>query len=166
MNNGTPKKHAFRMEDVPITTGTDYPKPYDIVADGREKRKVGDHAGLNVYGVNIVSLPPGGASAQRHWHENEEEFTYIMSGELVLITDDGEETVTAGHMMGFPAGYQNGHHLVNRSEENAVYMEIGTRCRDEVCHYPDIDLRFVGRNGVDAFYHKDGTPYPDDGDEG
>jgi len=161
MNSETNKKHAFRMEDVAITIGTDYPKPFDIIADGREKRKVGDHAGLSDYGVNIVTLPPGGASAQRHWHEKEEEFTYIMSGELVLITDDGEETVTAGHMMGFPAGYENGHHLVNKSGAPATYMEVGTRClNDEVCHYPDIDLHLICTNGPDVFSHKDGTPYP------
>ena len=81
---------------------------------------------------------------------------------MILITDDGEEAVTAGHMMGFPAGYENGHHLVNRSAKDAVYMEIGTRCQNEVCHYPDIDLKYVGKNGTEIFYHKDGTPYPPD----
>ncbi|NQV43918.1 MAG: cupin domain-containing protein [Rhodospirillales bacterium] len=160
MGDTTEKKHAFRLEDVPVTIGTDYPKPFDSVADGREKRKVGDHVGLSGYGINIVTLPPGSASAQRHWHEKEEEFTCILEGELVLVTEDGEETVTSGMMMGFPAGYENGHHLVNRSAGNAVYMEIGTRCLDEVCHYPDIDLKYVGRDGVETFFHKDGTPYP------
>lgn len=160
MSDQPRKKHAFRLEDVAPITGTDYPAPFHIVAVGREKRQVGNHVGLTDYGVNIVTLPPGGASAQRHWHEKEEEFTCVLEGELVLVTDDGEETVTAGMMMGFPAGYENGHHLVNRSEENAVYMEIGTRCPDEVCHYPDIDLKYVGKDGVEAFFHKDGTPYP------
>ncbi len=160
MNTATPKKHAFRVEDVAVATGTGYPAPFDSVAVGRLKRRVGDHAGLSDYGVNIVTLPPGGASAQRHWHEREEEFTYMISGELVLITDDGEEAITAGMMMGFPAGYENGHHLVNKSDSDAVYMEIGTRCPDEVCHYPDVDLHFIGKDGTETFTHKDGTPYP------
>lgn len=154
------KTHAFQAEEVPVTTGTGYPAPFNSVAAGRDKRKVGDHAGLSGYGVNIVTLPPGGASAQRHWHEREEEFTYMISGELILITDDGEEIITSGMMMGFPAGYENGHHLVNRSDSAAVYMEIGTRCADEVCHYPDVDLHFIGKDGNETFTHKDGTPYP------
>ncbi len=160
MSSETQKKHTFRVEDVSEITGNGYPPPLDRIAEGRTKRKVSDHAGLNDYGINITALPPGGWSAQRHWHEQEDEFIYIMSGELVLVTDDGEETVTAGHMMGFPKGYKNGHHLVNRSNENAVYMEIGTRCRDEVCHYPDVDLYMEMKNGEDIFTHKDGTPYP------
>jgi len=160
MSNEPQKKHTFRVEDVAIATGTDYPAPYDSVAIGRVKHRVGDHAGLTGYGVNIVTLPPGGASAQRHWHEEEEEFTYMIAGELTLITDDGEETVTSGMMMGFPSGYENGHHLVNRSDSNATYMEIGTRSANDTCHYPDIDLRFVGKGGVEVFTHKDGTPYP------
>jgi len=161
MNDNPSKKHAFRINDVEKTTGTSYPAPFDQVAEGRIKRAVGDHAGLSDYGVNIVTLPPGAASAQRHWHEQEEEFTYMMAGELVLITDDGEELITAGMMMGFPAGYPNAHHLVNRSSSNAMYMEIGTRRPQDIPHYPDVDLMLSWENGADVFTHKDGTPYPE-----
>ncbi|MBT4888289.1 MAG: cupin domain-containing protein [Rhodospirillales bacterium] len=159
MDTKSAKKHAFRVNDVEPSTGTGYPVPFAWVADGRVKHCVGNHAGLNAYGINIVTLQPGAASAQRHWHEQEEEFTYILSGELLLITDDGEEVVTEGMMMGFPAGFENGHHLVNRSDSSASYMEVGTRCKDEVCHYPDIDMHLVCKDGVDTFTHKDGTPY-------
>lgn len=159
MDTEAPKKHTFRAEDVAEIGGTGYPPPLDRIAEGRTKRKVSDHAGLNDYGVNITTLPPGGWSAQRHWHEQEDEFIYIMSGELVLITDDGEEVVTAGHMMGFPKGVKNGHHLMNRSDKDAIYMEVGTRCMEEICHYPDVDLHMVMENGEDVFFHKDGTRY-------
>ncbi len=153
------KKHAFTVNDVTQETGTGYPAPFHEIANGRYKARVGDHAGLSQYGVNIVTLPPGAGSAQRHWHEREEEFTYMISGEVVLVTDDGEETITAGMMMGWPANVPNGHQLVNRSNAPAVYMEIGTRFRDDVCHYPDVDMHLEIRDGEDFFYHKDGTPY-------
>lgn len=153
------RKHAFTLDQVKQETGSSYPDPYNDIAAGRMKARVGQYAGLKQYGVNIVTLPPGAGSAQRHWHEREDEFTYMISGEVVLITDDGEETVTAGMMMGWPANVANGHHLVNRSGEPAVYMEIGTRLADDVCHYPDIDLHLEIKDGKDAFRHKDGTPY-------
>lgn len=154
----TPKKHVFRAEDTKQVTGNGYPPPFNEIAMTRTKWKVSDHAGLTQYGVNITTLPPGEWSAQRHWHEQEDEFTYILSGELVLITDDGDEIVRAGDMMGFPAGVNNGHHLVNRSDKNAVYMEIGTRILNEVAHYPDVDLHVEMKDGVDVFTRKDGTP--------
>jgi len=162
MSTEAPKKHAFRAEDVSEISGTGYPSPLDRIAEGRTKRKVSDHAGLSDYGINITTLPPGAWSSQRHWHEQEDEFTYVMSGELVLVTDDGEETVTAGHMMGFPKGVENAHHLVNRSDKDAVYMEIGTRCMTEICHYPDVDLHMIMENDEDVFYRKDGTRYDQD----
>lgn len=153
------KKHAFTVTDVGTEIGSGYPAPFHEIGAGRHKARVGDHAGLSNYGVNIVTLPPGSGSAQRHWHELEEEFTYMISGEVVLITDDGEEVITPGMMMGWPANVANGHHLVNRSDQDAVYMEVGTRVRDEVCHYPDVDLHLVMVDGEDEFQHKDGTPY-------
>jgi uncharacterized cupin superfamily protein len=159
MNTKPSKKHAFQIDAIPPSTGTGYPAPFTWVADGRGKYAAGDHAGLNQYGVNIVTLPPGAASAQRHWHEKEDEFVYILTGELTLITDDGEEIVSPGMMMGFPAACQNGHHLINRSDSHATYMEIGTRSDDETCHYPDIDLLYNSKNTEHPFSHKDGTPY-------
>ena len=153
------KTHAFRPDTVPARIGTGYPKPFDAIAPTRTKRPLGDRAGLTRYGVNFVVLPPGEASAQRHWHRHEEEFVYVLAGELVLITDDGEEVMAAGSCVGFPADIANAHHLVNRSRQDATYLEIGTRAKDEECFYPDIDLHLVTRNGEDRFTNKKGDPY-------
>ena len=153
------KKHAFTVADVDRVTGTGYPPPFNEIATNRSKAKVGDHAGLNQYGVNIVTLPPGEGSAQRHWHEQEDEFCYMISGEAILITSYGEETITAGMMMGWPRNVNNGHHLVNRSGADAVYMEVGMRVSNDVCHYPDIDLHLVIEDDDEEFQHNDGTPY-------
>jgi uncharacterized cupin superfamily protein len=153
------RKHAFTATDAEQVSGASYPPPFHEIGNGRTKAIVGERGGLNQFGVNIVTLPPGSGSAQRHWHEQEDEFAYMISGEVVLITNDGEEIITAGMMMGWPANVANGHHLVNRSNEDAVYMEVGTRVRDDVCHYPDIDLHLVIEDGDDEFQHNDGTPY-------
>ena len=152
------KKHAFRPDTVPTQIGTSYPKPFDTIAPTRAKHALGNHAGLDQYGVNFVVLPPDEASAQRHWHRHEEEFVFILSGEVVLITDDGEETLSAGMCAGFPAGVTNAHHLVNRSRQDATYLEVGTRAKDEECFYPDIDLHLVTRDGKDRFTKKNGGP--------
>lgn len=152
------KKHAFRPDTVSARIGTSYPKPFDAIAPTRAKHTLGDHAGLDQYGVNFVVLPSGEASAQRHWHRNEDEFVFILSGEVVLITDDGEETLSAGMCAGFPAGIANAHNLVNRSRGDATYLEIGTRAKDEECFYPDIDLHVVTRDGEDHFTNKNGDP--------
>ena len=152
------KTHAFRPDAVSARIGASYPKPFDAIAPTRAKHPLGDHAGLTQYGVNHVVLPPGEASAQRHWHRHEEEFVYVLSGEVVLITDDGEETMSAGMCVGFPAGVANAHHLVNRSQAEARYLEVGTRTTDEECFYPDVDLHLVTRGGRDRFTNKKGEP--------
>ncbi len=114
---------------------------------GREKSALGDVVGLTQFGVNLTRLKPGAASALRHWHENEDEFVYILEGELVLIEDEGETLLRPGDAAGFKAGVANGHHLINRTQRDAVYLEIGTRAPDDRGHYPDVDLELVRHEG-------------------
>ena len=126
---------------VPGRRGTIYPKPFDEGFDGRIKRALTDRLGLRQFGVNLTTLEPGAKSSQRHWHEQEDEFIYMLEGELVLVLMDGEHTLRASMAVGFPAGDRNAHHLINRSNRIATYLEIGTRSPNEDATYPDIDLR-------------------------
>ena len=142
--------------NVPERRGSGYPAPYAEAARGRIKQALGDAGGLSDFGVNLTRLPPGGWSSQRHWHTREDEFVYVLSGELVLVTDVGEQPLRAGECAAFPKAVADGHHLINRGSETAVYLEIGTRSADDACHYPDIDLYVEGDHG---FVHKGGTPY-------
>jgi uncharacterized cupin superfamily protein len=141
---------------VPERHGSSYPSPYREASQERVKQALGDAGGLTAFGVNLTRLPPGCWSSQRHWHTHEEEFVYVLSGELVLITDEGEQPLRAGECAAFPRNVANGHHLINRSQETAVVLEIGTRSEHDACDYPDIDLRIVGHQG---FTRRDGTPY-------
>jgi uncharacterized cupin superfamily protein len=137
-----------------------YPQPHNSITDGREKAALGNVAGLTQFGVNLTRLKPGAASALRHWHEQEDEFVYVLEGELVLIEDGGETVLKPGDCAGFKAGVSNGHHLVNKSQRDALYLEIGTRAAAERGHYPDVDLVFErDQNGM-RFLHKSGEPYP------
>jgi uncharacterized cupin superfamily protein len=140
--------------------GTRYPAPYDEPCRKRERRRLGDAAGLTQYGVNLLRLPPGAWSAQRHWHQHEDEFVYVLAGEVTLVTDAGEEVFRAGDCAGFKAGDPDGHCFQNRSADDALLLEVGTRAPggDEVL-YPGLDLRVVA--GQPGFAHADGTPYPD-----
>jgi uncharacterized cupin superfamily protein len=146
------------IETAPTRFGTGYPAPFD--APGRERRrwKLGDAAGLTQFGVNLLRLPPGQWTSQRHWHTAEDEFVWVIEGEGVLVTDAGEEVLRPGDCAGFPAGAPNGHHIQNRSDCELVLLEVGSRCPDEDgCDYPDIDL-IVGE-GANIYRHRDGTPY-------
>ena len=137
-----------------------YPQPYTSITDGREKAALGNVAGLTQFGVNLTRLKPGAASALRHWHEQEDEFVYVLEGEITLIEDTGETVLRPGDCAGFKAGVRNGHHLVNKSQRDALYLEIGTRAAAERGHYPDVDLIFErDQNGM-RFLHKSGVPYP------
>jgi uncharacterized cupin superfamily protein len=137
-----------------------YPQPYTNITEGREKAALGNVAGLTQFGVNLTRLKPGAASALRHWHEQEDEFVYVLEGELVLIEDGGETVLKPGDCAAFKAGVSNGHHLVNKSQYDALYLEIGTRAAAERGHYPDIDLVFErDQNGM-RFLHRSGEPYP------
>jgi uncharacterized cupin superfamily protein len=139
--------------------GTRYPPPFDEPCLARHRLRLGDAAGLTQYGVNLLTLKPGVWSSQRHWHEHEDEFVFVVSGEVVLVTDAGEEVMRAGDAAGFKGGERNGHHLQNRSNADAVVLEVGTRKPGgDGGVYPDIDMIF--RAGGAGFMHKDGTPYP------
>jgi uncharacterized cupin superfamily protein len=146
-------------EAVVRTKGV-YPQPYRAVTDGREKAALGNVAGLTQFGVNLTRLKPGAASALRHWHEQEDEFIYVLEGELALIEDGGETLLKPGDCAGFKAGVSNGHQLVNKSPRDAVYLEIGTRAATERAHYPDVDLVLERDAGGMRFLHKTGAPYP------
>jgi len=144
----------------PITNDSDYPAEFRALVAGQERRKLGDAVGLKNFGVNLVRMPPGCASSQRHWHTKQDEFVYVLEGELTLVTDAGEQILTAGSVAGFPAGKPDGHHLVNRSGRSALYLEIGDRTPGDDGEYPDIDMRWRSIDGQRYVYqHKDGRPY-------
>ena len=145
---------------APVRTSTVYPAEFKQICDGREKAALGNVADLTQFGVNLTRLKPGAASALRHWHENEDEFVYVLEGELVLIEDEGETLLRTGDAAGFKAGVPNGHHLINRSQRDAVYLEVGTRAASEHAHYPDVDLDLVREeSGALRLSHKSGEPY-------
>jgi uncharacterized cupin superfamily protein len=144
---------------VPTRMGTGYPAPYDAPCRERFRLKLGDAAGLTQFGVNRLTLPPGTWSSQRHWHAAEDEFVMVLEGEVVLVTDAGEEVLRAGDCAGFKAGEADGHHLQNRADRDAVLLEIGSRRPGEdAVDYPDIDLMLA--KGQPGFRKKDGTAYP------
>ncbi len=137
--------------------GTLYPPPFDEPCRSRQRTRLGDEAGLTQFGVNLLRLPPGAWSSQRHWHTGEDEFVYVLSGEVTLITDAGEELLRAGDAAGFKANDGNGHCLQNRSSRDAQVLEIGTRAPESISYYSDIDM--IAQPGG-AYAHRDGTPYP------
>ena len=147
------------IEAAPSRDGTAYPEPFDQPCRARRRRKLGDAAGLTQFGVNRLELDPGVWTSQRHWHSAEDEFVWVVEGEVVLIDDGGEAVLKAGDCAGFPAGDGNGHHIVNRSDRTAVLLEVGTRrpAEDRV-EYPDIDMTYTG--GETFYRRRDGTPYP------
>ena len=147
------------LTKVPTSRRQGYPDAFRAVTAGYEGQRVGDAVGLTQFGVNRVVLPPQSRTALRHWHENEDEFVIIISGEVVLREDDGETVLQPGDCAGFKVGVANGHAFENHSDEAVVLFEIGTRAENENAHYPDVDLRYVKRDGVRHFVHKDGTPY-------
>ena len=148
-------------EKVPTERRTNYPDEFKPIVAGRVLQRLGNFAGLKNFGVNLVKLEPGSSSALRHWHSHQDEFIYILEGELTLITDAGEEILKSGMAAGFPANEANGHHLVNRSSVVGVYLEVGDRTSNDEATYPDHDL--IAKASPDdkfsIFIHKDGTPY-------
>ncbi|WP_422000122.1 cupin domain-containing protein [Reyranella sp.] len=149
---------AARALDLPARTGSDYPSPHDRPCQARIRRALGDAFGLSQFGVNLLDLTPGTWSSQRHWHERQDEFVYVLEGEVVLVTDEGETVLTAGMTAGFRAGSGNGHHLVNRSQAIARVLEVGTRTVEEVAHYSDIDMMVREDAEGWAYSTKDGRP--------
>jgi uncharacterized cupin superfamily protein len=146
------------VDQVPLRVGSLYPAPFDEPCRDRRRWRLGFAAKLTQFGVNLCRLPPGAWSSQRHWHVNEDEFVYVVEGEVVLVTDAGEETLAAGDWAGFKAGDRDGHHLQNRSQRDAVILEVGAvHPGGDTAEYSDIDMRVVPEAG---FVHKDGTLYP------
>src|SRR5918998_4528060 len=128
----------LEIAKIPVHTGTTYPEEFRHVVVGRERQRLGDAGGLTQFGVNLTRLRPGAASALRHWHEIEDELVYVLEGELVLVEDSGETVLRPGDAAAFKAGVANGHHLVNRSDREALLLEIGTRAAQDRGEYPDI----------------------------
>jgi uncharacterized cupin superfamily protein len=145
---------------VEAVIGTLYPPPFDKPCQNRERRRLGDAAGLQQFGVNLLRLPPGSWSSQRHWHTHEDEFIYVLAGEVTLVSDAGTELLHAGDAAGFRAGDPEGHTLQNRSAADVLVLEVGTRApAHDVTTYPGLDL-LAPAGGVPAtFTHRDGTPY-------
>jgi uncharacterized cupin superfamily protein len=148
-----------KVVDLSPRVGSGYPSPLEKPCRTRAKTVLGDQVGLSQFGVNLLVLQPGNWSAQRHWHENEDEFIYILEGEVTLVTDEGETVLQAGEVAGFPAGQPNGHHLVNKSSGIVRVLEVGTRAQNDTASYPDVDLMAVSENGKYRFTHKNGEPY-------
>jgi uncharacterized cupin superfamily protein len=154
------QRTALDPSMLPERRGSGYPEPFRTAVASRAKRALGDAFGLTQFGVNLVHLPPGCWSSQRHWHTHEDEFVLIVDGELTLVTDAGEQPMRPGMVAGFPAGRADGHHLINRSDRPATYLEIGSRRRDvDEAVYSDIDMELRLRGGHHVFVHKNGEPY-------
>ena len=145
---------------VKVTSGTFYPDPFKAECAGRHKQALGDAVGLTQFGVNLTRVEAGQASALRHWHEQEDEFIYMLEGELVLAENGGEVVLKPGDAAGFKAGSGNAHRLINRGKVDAVYFEVGTRAKHEHVHYPDVDLVLVRDEQGRHYLHKNGEPYP------
>lgn len=154
-----PANPAFDPMHVPARIGSSYPAPFQEGCERREKRQLGDFGGLVNFGVNLTTVPPGQGSALRHWHTMQDEFIYIVSGELTLITDAGEQVLTSGMCAAFPKNKPDAHCLENRSDAPASYLEVGDRTPGDQVAYPGLDLRVDWVDGDHQFQKKDGTPY-------
>lgn len=151
---------ALEPATVPARTTSIYPTDEQrLRVVGRSKQALGDALGLQNFGVNLVTLEPGAISAFRHWHTRQDEFVYVLEGELILVTEAGEQCLVAGTCAGFPAGRADGHQLVNRSGRVAVYLEVGDRLPGDRAYYSEEDLEARASRGSYEFRHKDGTPY-------
>lgn len=144
------------VDAIPQSNATGYPVPFDKEVQGRYWRRLAPVGGLTHLGASHVVLKPGAWSSQRHWHEDEDELVIMLSGEAVLIEDEGETIMRAGDVAAWPAGIANGHHLVNRTDSDCIFIAIGSGDKNGGGEYSDIDMKF----DADAYFHKDGTPYP------
>jgi uncharacterized cupin superfamily protein len=142
---------------APRTEGSGYPPPFDAPCADRVRQRLGAAGGLQDFGVNLMRLPAGGWSSQRHWHSDEDELVYVLEGEVTLIEDGGETVLRAGDCAAFPKGSGDGHHMINNSRAMAVYLEVGARSPDDVTTCSDVDMMSTNADG--RFVHKDGTPY-------
>lgn len=147
------------IEAVEVRSGCSYPHPFKDICLGPSWRKLGDAGGLTDFGVNLVRLTPGKWSSQRHWHTAEDECVWVLEGEVTLVEDAGETILRPGDFAAWKAGVTDGHHLQNRTDRDAVYLEIGSRKPDtDDCDYPDIDMI----TGPQGYHHRDGRPYPEE----
>ena len=154
-------------ENVPESIGSNYPQQFKSAVAGRVKKRLGEAAGLQNFGVNLVRLAPGSCSALRHWHTRQDEFIYVLEGEVNLVANSGEQVLKSGMAAGFPAGDADGHHLVNRTDSDVVYLEIGDSLRDSFAsrtsgdsvNYPDDDLIAKASEKGWIFTHKNGELY-------
>jgi uncharacterized cupin superfamily protein len=154
-----PRPPALDPATVAERTGSDYPEPFREAVAGRVKRVLGEPLGLTQFGVNLVTLPPGCWSSQRHWHSHEDEFVFVVAGELILVTDAGEQVLGPGMAAGFPGGREDGHHLINRSQRPAVYLEVGSRIPEDEAVYSDIDMELRRGPSGHRYVHRSGEPY-------
>ncbi len=150
------------IDKLPVDTVSLYPDPFRTVTEGRSRKRLGNAVGLSQFGVNLTTLKPGAWSSQRHWHQHEDEFIYIVFGEVVLCEDAGEIVLKAGDAAGFKAASGNGHRLINRTQQDVVYIEVGTRAKSEHTIYSDIDMQVERSDGGDLVYSRKttGEPYP------
>lgn len=146
------------MTLVPRREGSGYPAPFDAPCAARVRQRLGDAGGLKDFGVNLMRLPPGAWSSQRHWHSHEDEFVFVLEGELTLIEDAGQTLLRAGDCAAFPKNSGDGHHLINRSAATALYLEVGARHLDDLTTCSDINLKSANADG--RFVRKNGEPYP------
>jgi uncharacterized cupin superfamily protein len=156
----TLKLPALDPASVPEETRSSYPEPFRSRMGDRKKRRLGDAFGLTQFGVNLVTLGPGAQSALRHWHTLEDELVYVLSGEVVLRTNGGEQVLRAGTCAGFKGGIRDGHHFLNRSDAPAQYLEIGSRVPGDNAFYPDDDVVWVEIDGETHAAHRDMHLYP------
>jgi len=154
------ERSAFDPLTLPESNATSYPERYLAANRQRWNRRLGDHAKLTNYGVNLTRIVPGGQSSHRHAHSRQDEFIYVLQGEVELETNAGVEVLRPGMCAGFPAGTGNAHRFVNQSAEDVLLLVIGDRTPGDEVSYPDIDMHLrVGPDGKYIFTHKDGTPY-------
>jgi uncharacterized cupin superfamily protein len=144
------------LASIAAQSGSNYPYPFNLPCSAQSCQRLARHAGLSLFGVNLTVIEPGGWSSQRHWHSHEDEFIWVMEGELTLVTDSGEELLRAGDCVAFQRGVEDGHHLINKSAQPARVLEIGNSEVQDRCVYSDIDM-VAGSGG---YRHRDGTPYP------
>ncbi len=147
------------LDTLPVKTGSIYPAPFAAQMAGRSSVRLGDAGKLTQFGVNLVTLEPGAMSSLRHWHRHEDEFVMVLSGVCTLVQDDGKTRLQAGECAAFPAGEENGHHLINETDDVATFLVVGSKADPEYATYSDVDLMVELAGGKATFRHKDGTPY-------
>jgi uncharacterized cupin superfamily protein len=153
------RRPAVAALDVATESGCSYPEPFASRVGSAHWRPLGDHFGLTRFGISLETLAPGAQTGLRHWHTLNDEFVYMLDGELILRTDEGETAFIPGMCAGFKAGARNAHHFVNRSDRPAHYLILGSRLPGDSCFYPDDDLMWIDSEHGRYAAHKDGTRY-------